>query len=301
VKIPYRRAAADVQAGTADYTALDSQGAANQLALLSQLRARYGPGSRAAKHGAQQYFVNPLLELDYFALNTHRPLFRDVRLRQAVNYAVDRRTLAQLGDGFSPLPDHPADHYLPPGLPGYRAEPIYPLTPDLRKARGLAQGKGRTAILYTCDLPTCATQAHVLKRDLGAIGLQVQIKAFPIDTMFARDARPGEPFDIAFYGWQADYPDPANMLTPMFADSTLYPTFNDPAYQRKLASTAQLTGLRRYLAYGKLDVDLARDAAPLIAFGNASSTDFFSARIGCQAYGPYGVDFAALCIKPKTH
>jgi ABC-type oligopeptide transport system substrate-binding subunit len=129
----------------------------------------------------------------------------------------------------------------------------------------------------------------------------VQIKAFPVDTMFARDARPGEPFDIAFYGWQANYPDPVEMLTRMLADSTLYPTFNGPAYQRKLAATAQLTGPERYLAYGKLDIALARNAAPLIAFGNASSSDFFSARIGCQTYGPFGIDFAALCIKPKTH
>src|SRR5438067_2450251 len=135
-------------------------------------------------------------------------------------------------------PDHPVDHYLPPGMPGYRAQQIYPPTPDLRKARALAHGNGRTATLYTCDLPTCLQQAHVLKRDLAAIGLQVQVNAFPVDTMFARITRPGEPFDLAFFGWQANYPDPAQMLTRMLADSTVNPTFNDPAYQRKLAATA---------------------------------------------------------------
>lgn len=136
-----------------------------------------------------------------------------------------------------------------------------------------------------------------MKKDLAAIGLQVQVKAFPVDTMFARITRPGEPFDIAFYGWQANYPDPVDMLTRMLADSTVNPTFNDPAYQRKLVATAQLTGPGRYLAYGKLDIDLARNAAPLIAFGNSSSSDFFSARIGCQTYGPFGIDLAALCTK----
>jgi ABC-type transport system substrate-binding protein len=300
VKIPYQRAAADVEAGTADYTPLDTQGAANEQALLSQLRAHYGPGSSAAKHGAQRYFVNPLLELDYFYLNTHRPLFSDLRMRQAVNYAIDRRTLAQLGNGFSALPDHAVDHYLPPGMPGYRKARIYPPTPDVRKARALAHGRGRTAILYTCDLRVCAQQAQILKRDLAAIGLDVRVKAFPVDTMFARDARPGEPFDIAFFGWQANYPDPVEMLTRMLADSTLYPTLNDPAYQRRIAATAQLSGPKRYLAYGKLDIDLAHHAAPLIAFGNASAPDFFSARIGCQTYGAYGIDLAALCTKPDS-
>ena len=69
------------------------------------------------------------------------------------------------------------------------------------------------AVLYTCDLTTCLQQAHVLKRDLAAIGLQVHVNAFPVDTMFARIASPGEPFDVAFFGWHANYPDPIEMLT----------------------------------------------------------------------------------------
>ena len=78
----------------------DRPGRRPRLALASQLAARYGPGSPAAAHGNQQYFVNPQLELDYFVLNTHRPLFSDVRLRQAVNYAIDRRALAALGSAM---------------------------------------------------------------------------------------------------------------------------------------------------------------------------------------------------------
>ena len=78
------------------------------------------------------------------------------------------------------------------------------------------------------------------------------------------------------------------------------PTFDDRAYQRKLAAAARLSGPERYLTYGALDLDLARNAAPLAAFGNTSSHDFFSARIGCQTYGIYGIDLAALCLRP-TH
>ena len=87
------------------------------------------------------------------------------------------------------------------------------------------------------------------------------------------------------------------MLHPMLEDNTLYPTFDDPTYQRRLADTALLTGTQRYLAYGKLDIDLAHNAAPLLAYGNPSSSDFFSARIGCQTYVAYGIDLGALCIK----
>jgi ABC-type oligopeptide transport system substrate-binding subunit len=115
--------------------------------------------------------------------------------------------------------------------------------------------------------------------------------------MYTREVRPGEPFDIGFGAWTADYPDPSSMLGPLLTTGADLPSFADPAYQRRLGETAQLTGPKRYLTYRELDLDLARNAAPLIAYGNSASRDFFSPRIGCQSYGVYGIDLAALCIR----
>lgn len=89
------------------------------------------------------------------------------------------------------------------------------------------------------------------------------------------------------------------MLSEILEDNAVDPTFDDPTFRRKLASAARLTGPKRYLAYGKLDLDLARSAAPLAAFGNLTSNDFFSARIGCQTYGICGMDLGALCLRPS--
>jgi peptide/nickel transport system substrate-binding protein len=294
--ISYRRGVADVNSGTADYMTLAGPGAAGVQALASQLDTQYGPGSRAARDGAQQYFVGPQLEVDYFVLNTHRPLFHDARMRQAVSYAIDRAALAQEGDPYDSLPDRPTDHYLPPGIPGYSDASVYRLTPDPARARALVRGRGRTAVLYTCEQPPCPQQAQILKTDLAAIGLQLKIKAFPVLKMWARTATPGEPFDITTFGWVADFPDPAGVL-PFMLDAAPYPAFDDPTYQRRLAEDKGLTGPERYLAYSKLDIDLARNAAPLVAYGNASVSDFLSARIGCETYGIYGLDLAALCVK----
>ena len=113
VGIAHQRGIANVEAGTSDYTTLVGPGAANVQSLASQFAARYGPGSQAARRGAQQYFVNPQLEVDYFILNTHRPLFANVRMRQAASYAIDRRMLARLGDGLWPLPAHRTAHRTP--------------------------------------------------------------------------------------------------------------------------------------------------------------------------------------------
>jgi YVTN family beta-propeller protein len=306
VGISTPRAFAAIERGAAEYTPIPLGGspasglASNVADEASQLDARYGPRSAAAAHGDQQYFVNAIPQLDYFDLNTHRPLFADVRMRQAVNYAIDRRALAQLGDGYQPLPERTTDHILAPGIPGFMDPHVYPSRPDLGKARQLAHGDGRTAVLYTCDDPTCAQHAQIVKTDLAAIGLHVVIKAFQVSTLFARIARPGEPFDLAESGWLPDYPDPASMMTPLLEDSTIAPAFDDPSYQRQLAAAARLSGPARYLAYAKLDAELTRNAAPLVAYGNLSNHDFFSARIGCQTSGVYGIDLAALCIRPRS-
>jgi peptide/nickel transport system substrate-binding protein len=300
VGISARRAFAQIEAGTADYTDLSFYSSPALAPLAVRLAARYGPRSPAAKRGRQQYFVNPELQLDYFDLNTHRTLFSEVRVRQAVNYAIDRRALARLGDWFQPLPERPTDHYLPPGMPGFRSAHIYPITPDIVKARALIQqahAGGRTAILDTCKPYPCPQQAQIVKTDLARIGLHVQINILTSAKLFAQEGTPGEHFDLAWAGWLPTYPDPQSMLSEILEDTNVGPTFNDPTYQHRLATAARLSGPERYLAYGQLDVDLARNAAPLAAFGNLTANDFFSARIGCQTYGTWGMDLAALCLR----
>jgi YVTN family beta-propeller protein len=293
VGIPDQRAGAQVQSGAADYAAGGVPAAA-----ATRLAARYGPASPAARAGHQQYFLNPLPQLDFFALNTHRPLFANVRLRQAVSYAIERAALARLGDEYVPLPEHPTDHYLPPGIPGYTNIHPYPPSPDPAKARELAKGHTpATAILYTCDVSPCDQQAQIIKTDLAAIGIQIQVKAYPDQILYTKTVKPSEPFDIATVGWIADYPDPDAILNVLLEDATIIPKFKDPTSQTRLAAAARLTGPERYLTYARLDADLARNAAPLVAFGNLSSDDFFSARIGCQTFGAYGIDLAALSIR----
>ena len=297
--ISSQRAVADIAAGRADYTSIGGTPASTVAALAARLAGRYGPASPAAAQHAQQYFVqSEHPELDFLVLNTHRRLFSDRRLRQAVNYAIDRRALARLGDGYGTA-GRPTSQYLPPGMPGHNPSAIYPLTPDRAKARALATRRRRTAVLYTCNYAACRQQAQIVSDDLAAIGLHVEIKIFDHATLYARLARPNEPFDIAFGTWLTDYPDPNQMLTGMLAAPGGYPTFDDPKFVRELAAAGQLIGPQRYLAFGRLALRVARDAAPIVAYGNEPSEEaFFSPRIGCQTYSFYvGVDLAALCAR----
>lgn len=293
--VSHKRIDAEVETGEVDY-ALDGVDQAD----IAKIASRYGTGSPAARRGRQQYFVNSELGVDYISLNAHRPLFSDVRLRKAVNYAVDRRKLARLGSfDFQPGPIEPADQYLPRGIPGFRDVGIYPLTPDVPTARRLAGAKRRTAILFTCNTSLCGQLAQVVKTNLVAIGIDVRVKAFPISTYYELISRKDASFDLAFGGWVADYADPADILNFLIGSGgTVLPPFEEPAYRRKVEAAAKLVGPPRFLTYGKLDANVARNDAPWVAFGNFGSHDFLSARVGCEVYQPvYGMDLAALCIR----
>jgi DNA-binding SARP family transcriptional activator/ABC-type oligopeptide transport system substrate-binding subunit len=283
----------DVLAGRADY-ALD--GPPPSPSLDAELLARYGPASAAARAGRQQYFVEPWLGFAYLELNTGRRLFSDVRLRKAVNYAIDRRALARLGSWLSgPFPSIPTQQYLPPTLPGAARGVLYPPGGDLQAARRLAPDADGTAVLYTCsdDARICRRAAELVKANLAPLGLKVDIKEFPYPEQFLRAQSKGEPYDIVIAHWGLDYPDPSDVLNAL-----LEPRDLGPELARELERAARLSGPARYAAYRSLSLEIARDAAPWVPYAVGSSRDLFSARIGCQLFHPvYQMDLGALCIR----
>ncbi len=298
IGVPNQASRLEVEKGSADY-------AADGLPPSShaQLGAKYGPGSQAAKDGKQRYFVNPLLAFNYLALNTQRPLFKDAKLRQAVNFAINRSALLKQRGAFAGTA---TDQYLPSGVPGYKNASIYPLsTPDIAKAKKLASSTKSTAVLYTCNEPPCPEQAQVIQDNLKAIGLSVDIKQFARAVQFSKEGTKGEPFDIATEGWVADYNDPFDFVNVLLNGKSIqksnnvnFSYFNDPAYTRKMEEAAGLAGDNRYARYGDLDIDLAKNASPLAAWDNDNERSFFSARMGCQLYQPvYGMDISALCLR----
>ena len=218
------RNVADVEAGRSDYLA-DGYIPADRD-LEARLAARYGPASAAARNGGQRYFVNSTLSLAFLALNASRPLFSNPRLRRAVNYAIDRRALARQGNWITgPFPAIFTDQYLPPAMPGASRTILYPPAGDLRAARRLAPDARGTAVLYTCNLEFCRQQARVIRSNLGALGLEVDVRQFPTGELMTRAGTKGEPFDLITAHWGVDYADPWNVLN-FLLDQRLRPRGN---------------------------------------------------------------------------
>jgi YVTN family beta-propeller protein len=290
-----------VEAGNADYieltdaASLETEGAGR--AVGARLDAQYGPQSEAARAGNQQFYTQPTPAVFSFAFNTVRGPFADVGLRRAVNYAIDRRALAE-ETGVGP-PGRPTDQYIPPGIPGFEDALIYPLGgPDLAEARRLARDVERSAVLYTCSTASCTRQAQILRSNLSAIGIELEVRQFPIAEMFRQIMQPGGNWDVALWGWIVDYSDPYDFINTQFAAGADHPGgFHDPTVERWLTAASKLAGDARLRAYAKLDRDLADRFAPQATFASGETSYLLSARMGCEVLHPiYGLDLAALCF-----
>ena len=292
------RAVAAVEAGRADYAVLDPPGDPRvSPATARRLIQRYGPGSEAARAGRQRVFTQATPNVYFFIFNTHHGPFADARLRRAVNFAIDRRALA-LHTGLGEQ-GRPTDQHIPPGMPGFEDAAIYPLGgPDLAAARRLAGSARRRAVLYTCDFPACARHGQILRSNLSAIGIDLEVRQFPLPQLFERLQKPGEPFDIGYTNWFFDYADPSSYINVQFGADGFYGLFKDAEWQRRMAAAARLSGDRRTRAYARLDRELAAEAAPAAPFATGTTTHFLSARMGCQVLHPiFGLDLTTLCVR----
>ena len=283
---------ARVEDGSADYALGPPTYFAENATRLAR---RYGVNKT-------QFFVVPAPGIRMFALNASRPLFKaNIKLRQAINFAVDRRALVRELGSYAGTP---TDQYLPPTMPGHVKARIYPLTgPDLPRARALAAGNRRSgkAVLYTLDHPVDVAQAEIVRQNLARIGIEVEVHRFPIGLLFQKLATPGEPFDIGRVTWGFVDSSAVGFLfdgraigKPNFGNWSYY---DSPIFNRKLDRASKLPlGPERDRAYGQIDVELSRDAAPAIPYGVPSAFTLVSSRVGCVVANP-SFNFTAACLK----
>jgi peptide/nickel transport system substrate-binding protein len=271
----------------------------------------------AASDLAQQYginkgrfFIRKQLVTWFVALNNEQALFRgNTKLRQAVNWAIDRPSLVRQ---FGYLGGARTDQILPPGMPGFADTKQYPLegvnTTSLNRAKALAQGSTRSgkAVLYTFNSSPGPQLAQVLQFNLKQIGIDAEIRTYDRVVQHEKAATRGEPFDVTVEGWGADYADPYNFLNVLLDGTRIQATnnvntsyFNDAKYNRMMEQAARLSGQQRYDAYARLDADLMKNAAPMAPFINTNAKILVGQEIGCYTYSVVSgsTNLAAVCKK----
>jgi dipeptide transport system substrate-binding protein len=154
----------------------------------------------------------------YVSMNTeHKPL-NDVRVRQALNLAFDKKAYirALFGEGNAV----PAVNPYPSTLIGYNHDiQDWPYDPAkaqaLLKEAGMDKGLKLTVFARSGGGPTNpnpALGAQMLQADLAKVGVQLDIRNMEWGELIRR-AKQGE-HDLLFFGWAGDNGDPDNFLTP---------------------------------------------------------------------------------------
>jgi ABC-type transport system substrate-binding protein len=263
-----------------------------------ELAARYGVNR------SRFFLFTDGTVIQMLILNTQRPLFRNnARLRRAVSFALDRRALIR---AVSAHFGSPADQFFSTGVAGFRDAEIYPDRGDLSRARRLARGRTRSgkAVFYVPDVSENIAQAQLVRRYLRPIGIEVEIQAFPQRVNADRLGRPREPFDIGLIRWELRHPSPGQLSCwfhgrniPTATGGCNLSRFNSPYYNRSLGRAERLVGPPSFRLLGRLDVALARDAAPAIPITHPARAVIVSRRAGCHSFKRPLFDLAAVCLK----
>ena len=225
----------------------------------------------------------------YLPMNTANNLFKaNLQLRQAVNYAVSRGPyVAQAG----PYAGQPWTHLFNPGVPGWKSVTLY--KQNLATAKRLAAGHmkdGKITVYFRSSGSTNQAQAQIVKNDLQTLGFKsgdITMKGFSGGDIYDAMGKRGTDADLGVsMGWCSDYPDPYDWINVLLYGPSIqaennvnYSYFNNPTWNRRMASAAKLVGPKRLQVYGQMDIDIMKKAAPMAIERTYNNRYFFSNRV----------------------
>ncbi len=247
-------------------------------------------------------FVNPLPATTYLWLNNSVAPLNNVKVRQAINYAINRLEIQRVWGG--PTQAAVTDQVLPPTMPGFVKAAIYPVAGDLAKARALMKAAGVTTpvsltLRTLSDQPGYAQAAQVIQSDLAPIGIKVNIVTQPDAVNGGVIGSPKNHVPMGINTWTQDYPYPDDFFGELLDGANITPTgnnnyadFDNPAITRQITALETKATSAQWNA---LDREIIGGYAPWAPLLNPTRVTLFASGIcGAVVQPVYLVDFATL-------
>jgi oligopeptide transport system substrate-binding protein len=219
------------QAGDLDFTELIPN------ARFKWIRENFGEELRVA----------PYLGIYYYMFNITRPPFDDVRLRQALNLAVDRQILTEKVTGVGELP---AYGFVPPGVGGYEARQYswaeWDEATRLELANSLYQAAGysrdnplRVRLYYNTGENHKKTAIAISSMWRQALGVETELVNEELRVLLDH-RRDKSRWELMRLGWVGDYDDPNTFLEIMQTGHGQNDTgFADPLFDELLQEASR--------------------------------------------------------------
>ena len=237
-----------------------------------------------SEYEGSQFRVEHTISTYYFWMNTAKPPFDDVKVRQAVNYAVDPAALERIYVGQLAG----TQQILPPGMPGYKKIELYP--PDLAKAKELiaeANPSDRNITVWGDSESENEAAVTYYQDVLEKIGFHTTLKILNPDNYFTVIGNLSTPdLDTGWSDWFEDYPHPNDFFQPLLAGESIQSTNNNnfaqidvPEFNQKIAKLGEEPfGPEQEAEYGQLDQEYM-EQAPWAPYGNRTVSTFVSSAI----------------------
>ncbi len=213
-------------------------------------------------------------------MNVALPPLDNVKVRQAISWAIDREKLVRvLAGGAEPL-----YQFYPPGMPGHDPEArFYGYDPERAKEllaeAGLAGGFETR--LYTDNIDPDPQVMESVRDDLAAIGISADVHPMA-STSYATLQSTPRTLTMGYMAWWVDFPDPADWVMPLCGKGSAVNSsfWSSPQLDRMLSEARLATDpaarLARFVDMQRLIMDEA-PYAPLFA---PKRTTVRSARVG---------------------
>ncbi|MGR9187571.1 ABC transporter substrate-binding protein (plasmid) [Rhizobium leguminosarum] len=221
--------------------------------------------------GAQMIVDGEQLHTGYITLNTKVKPFDNVKVRQALNMAINKDRITRILNGRAT----PANQPLPPLMPGYdKAFTGYAY--DVAKAKALLAEAGYPdgfeTVLYSTNTDPQPRIAQAIQQDLAAVGVKAEVRALAQANVISAGGTEGEAPMIWSGGmaWIADFPDPSNFYGPILGCAGAVPGgwnwswyCNADLDKRAVAADSMsdpAKAAERTAAWGKVFTDIMADA-----------------------------------------
>lgn len=249
----------------------------------------------------------PGLNVAFWAFNTQKAPFNDVRVRKALSLAIDKRNILAAVYQDTAVE---AQSLLPPSSWAYARD--YELDIDYSPSRAMTLLADAGIRNLSIDIwampvaraynPNALKSAELIQADLANIGVKANIISYDW-SVFTQKLNQSD-YDSVLIGWNADNSDPDNFFSPLLSCASMASGSNrsrwcNPAFDQLLSKARSTTDrLERTALYQEAQATVAKEL-PLFAFAHAKRSLVHRNNIQHMPVTPFG-GIAFADIQPAT-